>query len=178
MADTKRLLIKELAVKEKNDTYIRENFRRIEENIECLNRDIQTSDTVVNNYNTIVDSGTGSGDASAVKSTKIAGEDLSALKVVALSSANEVVLADKATCGEALAYGVTLTAGIMGANVEVLNQGILEDPFFSYPLNDILFLDSSGNITNVAPTTGFSLIIGKSLGPGSIYVDIDVPIEL
>lgn len=109
---------------------------------------------------------------------RIAGENISALKVVRLINENEVLIASKDTFGEAQALGVALNAALTGEQIRVLSLGILEDAFFTFPLNDLLFLDSSGNITNVEPLSGTRTVVGKSLGPGSIYVKLEEPIVI
>jgi len=117
---------------------------------------------------------------SAVKLSfsKIADNTISALQIVRLTSDTNIDLADKSVLGTALAAGIAINGGTVGSTIVVVAAGIVEDASFTYTLNDILFLNTSGAITTVAPTTGFSTVIGKSLGTGAIYINIEQPIAL
>jgi hypothetical protein len=55
---------------------------------------------------------------------------------------------------------------------------ILYDSSLNFPVNESLYLGLNGEITNIAPTTGFVTQIGTSGGPGLMIVNIDQPIEL
>lgn len=111
---------------------------------------------------------------------RVADQAMSALKLVRLTSDTNVNLADSTlTYDDSVVVGVLLdTAVSAGQLVNVQTYGVLQDALFTFPLNDTLFLGSSGQITNVPPSSGFSLIIGKSLGVGSIFIKIEVPIEV
>lgn len=110
--------------------------------------------------------------------SKVADEAISALQLVTLTSNTNCKLADNGTYDDALVLGVALNGGGIGTTIEILSFGVLEDPFFTYALNDVLFLNSSGTITNTPPTTGFSTTIGQSLGTGAIFITVERPIEL
>ena len=105
---------------------------------------------------------------------------ISALKAVRLTSDTNVDLADSGgTYEEAITAGIaTSTTASAGQVIDVQSYGLLEDPFFTFPLNDLLFLGSGGTITNVAPTSGHRVVIGKSLGTGSIFINIEEPISI
>ena len=116
--------------------------------------------------------------------TRTSDGPISALKVVRLTSATTVDLGDS-TIGytEALVVGVALDTAVgAGSEIEILTYGVLEDAFFTFPVNDLLFLSSSGTITNVAPSLGggdtHRVIVGKSLGTGAIFISVEEPIIL
>lgn len=111
---------------------------------------------------------------------RVADQAISALKLVKLTSDTNVDVADSSlTFNDSLVVGVLLdTAVSAGQLVNVQTYGVLQDALFTFPLNDTLFLGTSGQITNVAPSTGFSIIVGKSLGVGSIFIKIEIPIEV
>lgn len=58
--------------------------------------------------------------------------------------------------------GIALNGAATGGTVRVLIFGIVEDPFFTYPANTLLFLGTNGTITATPPTTGFLSIIGEA----------------
>ena len=110
----------------------------------------------------------------------IAGEVISALRAVTLNANQEVFLGQKNTVySEAKVLGISTTAAVAGNTVNVQTFGILDDPSFNFPLNDPLFLDNNGFITNVPPVPGEFLVeVGNSLGAGSIFVRVQEPTEL
>jgi len=116
--------------------------------------------------------------ASKLSTTLVAGETVSALKVVRIGTNSEAFLSEPDVYENAQSVGVSLNTATAGNDVEVLSFGILEDPFFNFPVNDVLFLASGGAITNTAPTSGIRTIIGKSLGVGSIFISVQEPVIL
>jgi len=110
--------------------------------------------------------------------TYAASEPISAMKLVYLTSPTEVGVGSSTTYEKALIAGVALNAASTGQDVEVLMFGLVADAVFSYSVNEVLFLSSSGSITNVAPVTGYSVIIGKGLGAGNGFIKISETVTL
>ena len=114
-----------------------------------------------------------------VTGSKVAGASLSALKAVRASSGTAVVYATQASTYEsAVVLGVTTNSAAIGAPVNVMVLGQINDPSFAWPANTLLFLGTSGAITSTAPTSGYLVRIGKALGAGSIMVEMSEPIFL
>jgi len=109
---------------------------------------------------------------------KLAGENISALKLVYLFDKNTVKTADRSAFNTSKSVGVTKSVGILGLDVEIIQFGELIDSFFTFPKNDPLFIGPNGAVTNTPPLTGFSTTIGHSMGSGGIYIDIQEPIKL
>ena len=115
---------------------------------------------------------------------RLSDQAISALKLVRLTSDTTVDIADATlTYGESITAGIaTSTAAGVGQTIFIQTYGVVEDPFFTFPLNDLLFLGASGTITNVAPSLGAGdthrVVVGKSLGVGSIFITIEEPIIL
>ena len=110
--------------------------------------------------------------------TKVASETISAMQLVRLDNPTDVSVANTSTCPDATVFGVARVAANASANVEIQSSGKLYDSSFNFPVNTPLFLGATGNITDVAPTTGFLTQIGYSGGPGLIIVEIQDPVEL
>lgn len=108
---------------------------------------------------------------------KIASENISALKLVYADVLN-CYLADNSDEIKASIVGVALNGAIIGQEVEILTGGELKDIFFTFALNEKLFLGLSGEITNIPPTNGFSVCIGHGLGSGAIFINIESEIVL
>lgn len=103
---------------------------------------------------------------------------VSAVKAI-YKTINGVAHADKDTSyATATVIGVSVIGASSGNQVKYQIAGRLEDSFFNFPLNDPLYLDASGSITNVVPTTGHRTRIGTSLGVGAIEILIEEPIIL
>lgn len=119
-----------------------------------------------------------SDSAKRLEVIKIAGESFSALKLVRLVDSESVLLADKAIYDNSIVLGVSLNAASIGNDVTVLVYGILEDPFFNFSPNELLFLGDNGEITNINSLSGNRTIIGHGLGAGAIMVKIQETIQL
>lgn len=119
--------------------------------------------------------------AERLTETRTANETISALQLVTAISDTHIEVAEPDTYNNATALGVALGAGTIGQQVPILLFGKLEDPLFTFPVNDPLFLHPSGLISNIAPalpTESFSTMVGFSLGSGAIFVNIERPIGL
>lgn len=116
--------------------------------------------------------------ARALKVSLTADETISALKMIYQSSPTNGGLGSGQDNLKKDVVGMSVTAALAGASFEVLLFGRVEDSFFNYPVNTSLYLDINGNITDIAPTTGYSVLIGKGLGTGAIFIDIERPIIL
>lgn len=115
---------------------------------------------------------------SILQETLVASENISALKLIYRTSPTDGGLADYQDISKKDVIGLSLTTATIGNTFECLLFGKHEDAFFNYSINEILFLGNNGNITNVAPTTGYSVTIGKGFGTGSIFINIERPIIL
>jgi hypothetical protein len=107
---------------------------------------------------------------------KIAGESISALNLVRFQDANNVVKAtNDQTYADAKVTGIALNGASIGGTVRVLIFGIIEDPFFTFPANTLLFLGVDGTITSTPPLSGFSAIIGEAPAVGVVTLSIREP---
>jgi len=111
--------------------------------------------------------------------TYTAGEVISALQVMRLNNSSDAFIADPTLAyTDAKVVGISLSAAVIGLDVDIQNFGILKDPFFNFPTNNPLFLSATGTITDTAPVTGYNVQIGHSLGVGSIFINVQEPILL
>lgn len=104
--------------------------------------------------------------------TKTAGETISANKAVRLSDSLTCMLADNSSIMTGTVVGISLNSGNTNDVIQILTFGNIEDPFFNFGLNELIFLGANGNLTNIAPTSGVLTLIGNGLGNGSIFVKI------
>lgn len=116
--------------------------------------------------------------AKRLSDTRVCSEPISALRLVRALNDSDISLANKTDYTQSKVLGIALQSGSIGEEIEVLLFGKIEDSFFSFPLNEPLFLDLNGLITSTPPVSGFSTNIGHSLGLGAIFIDIKEQIEL
>lgn len=98
-------------------------------------------------------------------------------------SPGRVTVADPTSNREsAEVLGLALNDAADTENVEVLILGIITDSLFSvFAVNEVLFLDDAGGITNVRPTKpskNYLVNVGKALGSNEIFVNVQQPITL
>ena len=123
------------------------------------------------------------GKSSSIVIDRIASGTILRGDVVRASTLNHVSIADPTTnLDSATGLGVALNDADDTEAVEVLILGIITDPIFNvFSVNETLFLDEAGGITNVKPTSptrNFLLIIGKSLGGNEVFINLQSPITL
>jgi len=113
-----------------------------------------------------------------IKDVKEASEVISALKCVYLDTDTTCAISDPTDEDKSVTFGVAINSGIIGDPIDIVNYGQIDDAFFTFTGVQLLYLGPLGTITNIAPSSGFRTVIGKSLGIGSIFVNIEEPIEL
>lgn len=108
-----------------------------------------------------------------------AGQILSALKCVTVTSPNTVIYANNnIDFSSATVFGITIVAAQMNESTQVKTYGILRDSSFTWPVNTQLYLDINGSLTDTAPITGFRTLVATSHGSGAIFINIQEPITL
>lgn len=101
------------------------------------------------------------------------------LRMVKFYDAETVMYAkSNGTYADARPIGITLTSAPIGGKVKILILGLVEDVSFNYSANTLLFLGPNGTITNIPPTTGYSVVIGEALAQGIVSLSIRPPIGL
>lgn len=116
--------------------------------------------------------------APKLKITKQASTNISALKGVYLDTDTTCALADKSSILTSTVIGITITSALALSDIDIVLFGEISDGSFTYAENEPLYLGTSGNITNIPPSSGILAPIGFGLGTGSIFVKIDKTITL
>lgn len=117
--------------------------------------------------------------AKEIEATFTYGQTISALKLIYVGLDGRVYPAtSQTTYDEARVAGITKLSGNANDQRPVLVFGRIDDPSFTFPVNADLFLGTAGNIVATAPSTGHHKPIGRSLGLGSIFLDIGTTIIL
>jgi hypothetical protein len=109
----------------------------------------------------------------------LAGQDLSGHRVVSSNSTGYVIYADKDipdTGNKVL--GITTGAVINGNIAEVQLVGVLEEPSWNWNSTDPIFIGNNGQLTQIAPSTGYLYIVGFPMSTTKIFIDKQPPIVL
>lgn len=112
--------------------------------------------------------------------TVIAGEAISALQAVYYNySDDRVYKGNKGVYATSLVLGVARTAAASaGASLIVVTNGNIVDASFAFTANELIFLQTGGTISNVVPTTGHRVVVGKALTSNTLFVNTQEPIIL
>jgi hypothetical protein len=119
----------------------------------------------------------GGGSSTSNQALAEAGENISAIKVLIAGPGNTVLISEPNTFSNANAIGISITAGNSSETIRFATSGELYDSSFSFTEGLPLYLSTNGGITDVAPTTGFLVVLGSAL-TGGININIQEPIEL
>lgn len=108
---------------------------------------------------------------------RIAGEVLSALRVV-YELDDEVRILDYRDAAHIdLLLGITLTAADPGVAVNVQRTGVIEDSAWSWTPGPV-WLGVNGALTQTPPSDGFDVLLGAAPSATRINLDLQPPIHL
>lgn len=107
----------------------------------------------------------------------IAGETISALKVVYEMAGLGFVLDYQDADHIDLAVGVAITSAVTGGSFNVQRYGVLVDSGWTWTPGPV-YLGADGAITQVPPVTGFRLRLGAATSATQIIIDMQEPIDL
>lgn len=118
-------------------------------------------------------------DESQLITDMIAGETLSALRIVVRNDNNEAIYADNTNLNHVdKIIGMTCKSAVLGEKVKILEFGEFEDLYWTFDTSKVLFLSSLGNITQEVPTVGFVCKLGTVIKPERILLRIQPGIVL
>ena len=117
------------------------------------------------------------GTPSKFSLTRTAQENIAKFDLVTLFDETRVKKAGIDSYLDAVVAGVAINSANIGQDVEFIIFGVIEDPSFSFPIKEPLFLNSTGNITNTPHSTSGKFLskIGKSYGNGAIFIELNDP---
>lgn len=115
--------------------------------------------------------------ATKLKIQRIANEDILAGEVLRAVSSTAVGLATgDSTKEQAQVIGIAENNALATETVDVILLGVVTDADFAiFSVNDQLFLDVDGAITNVKRTSGFHVPVGVALGGSDILFERTQP---
>lgn len=103
---------------------------------------------------------------------------LSALRIVS-SLNDQYAYADPSDADSVFAaVGLTLSAASPGQLVVPVIDREIQDSSWNWARGRPIFLGVAGTLTQVAPTTGWLLVVATPIDPDRIYLEIEEPIQL
>ena len=117
------------------------------------------------------------GPAGGAAVERVAGETISALRVVYELNGQVFALDYRDTEHVDLLLGVTLTAADAGQPVNVQRLGAVDDGGWSWQPGRV-WLGATGSLTQTPPTDGFDVLIGAAVASGRLLLTLQDPLEL
>jgi hypothetical protein len=108
----------------------------------------------------------------------VADGNVSAVKAIYKTVSGVALANNNVDLSQATVIGISISSATSGNSVRYKIVGRLEDSSFNFTINQPLYLDINGNITETAPTSGYRTRIGTALESGAIQIQIDEPILL
>ena len=118
------------------------------------------------------------GPAGGTSFSRIAAANVSGGKAVTLNAQGQVLHANGADLAFANSVaGVSLNGGAPGSEITItVSGGEIEEPTWNWQANKPIFLGTDGALTQVAPTSGYLLVVGAAIGPTRMLVKVQQPI--
>lgn len=104
-----------------------------------------------------------------------AGETISAAKAVYEDSG--IFLGDPNVFTGSNIIGMSVTSGLIGSQIRVIESGNFFDSSFSFIVGEPVFLGTGGLITQVEPVTTFRVVLGFAVAENGFRISIQEPIE-
>lgn len=104
-----------------------------------------------------------------------AGANLSGHRVIQLVNNAAITLSSLDTDASCAAIGVSEGAASVGTTARVRVRGLLQEPSWAWVVGRPVFCGADGLLTQVAPSVGFSLIVGVATSSTSIFIDVKQP---
>lgn len=111
--------------------------------------------------------------------TRVAAVAIGGHRVVVLDSNEKAIYADNTIASHVYkVLGVTTGAAAQDAAATIQTFGELEEVSFNWTLNQEVYLTTNGQMTQTAPATGFSRVIGFPMAPTKLFIDLSTPVVL
>lgn len=117
------------------------------------------------------------GPAGGAAVQRLAGETLSALRVVYELDGHVFALDYRDASAINLLLGVTLTAADQGQPINVQRLGAIDDDGWSWQPGRV-WLGAAGSLTQTPPTDGYDVLLGAAVASGRLLLNLQDPIEL
>ena len=113
----------------------------------------------------------GGGGVSSDSLIITAGEALGGDRAVYVAADGKAYYADQSNATARLVCGVTTGAAASGAAVTVRIQSTLVEPTWAWTVSDIVWLSTTGLLTQTVPTSGYLVQVGVPVGPTQLRIE-------
>ena len=117
------------------------------------------------------------GPAGGAALQRLAGETLSALRVVYELNGSVFLLEPDDEEHIELLLGITITAAVTGSAVNVQLIGAIDDDAWSL-IPGPVWLGANGALTQIPPASGFDVRIGSAVSTSRVTINIEEPVWL
>lgn len=102
---------------------------------------------------------------------KIAGENISANKVIYINEDAYLASSDQASHRDRIA-GLSVASALTGASIKIRTFGEQYNNTWSWDVTKPIFCGVGGELTQTAPVSGFVQIIGTAIDTNRIFINI------
>jgi hypothetical protein len=103
---------------------------------------------------------------------------MSGHRIVVLNESQQAIYASNAVPAHATKILGMTTEAVISGDIRIQNGGVLTEPSWTWTLDIPIWLGVDGLMTQTAPVSGFSLIVGFPISSTSMFIDIREPIFL
>ena len=111
-------------------------------------------------------------DTSTAIQPYLAGATLSALKAVYADVSGDVLAADSSNLATSNVVGVTKTSASIGASIDVVTYGALNDALWSWTVGQLVYVGAAGALTQTPPTTGYVCQVGIAVKTTQVNINL------
>tara|TARA_R110002126_G_scaffold14631_4_gene61118 strand:- start:1242 stop:1673 length:432 start_codon:yes stop_codon:yes gene_type:complete len=104
--------------------------------------------------------------------------NISAVKAVYTTLSGVALANNNIDFQQASVIGLTRTSAISGNKITYQIIGKFQDSSLVFTLGSQIYLDVNGNLTDIAPASGFRTVVGTAGQTGTININIQEPIIL
>ena len=117
------------------------------------------------------------GPAGGSAVTYPAGEAISAGRMVIIQGGEAVYFQPSNVNHQCLAYGISTTSAIIGADVTIQISGEIENAAFTFAADSILYCYNNGIIVDTDPNLALIQLAGISSGANKMRIDFSISIK-
>ncbi len=117
------------------------------------------------------------GPAGGSAVTYPAGEAISAGRMVIIQGGEAFYFQPSNVAHQSLAYGISTTSAIIGADVTIQISGEIENASFTFAADSILYCYNNGIIVDTDPNLALIQLAGISSGANKMRIDFSISIK-
>jgi hypothetical protein len=109
----------------------------------------------------------------------MSGSIMSGHRMVTVNTNGKLIYADSTVPSHASrVIGIIISSVVVDELTQVYITGSVEEPSWTWDINEPIYLSTNGQLTQTPPLTGFLLIVGFPITSTKIFIDLVTPIIL